>query len=424
MEGAILLQRDCVEVMVKSFEKRLEKARSKPGFSQSKILHYEIMKEYFEAVATAKERGKPLAWIGLLFPPEILIAMDIVPFVLDQYSIQLLASGRGYEYFDLGEGCGFDKESCSPHLAIIGAASIGLFPRPDMIVCAGPQPCDSQSTMFDLLADMYDVPTHWVNLPYRVDEEAEQSYKHELEDMIKFLEEQTSRKMDYEKLRWLLENGRETQDYFIKIQELRNHIPSPIGCREAFSFFGPRMASEGLPKTAQFMKVLYEEIEARVEAGQGAVNPEIFRIVTNGAYPFWYMQLFDWMEREYGAVISVDLSNSYPLEPVGDTSDPLLCFARKTFHSNPAVKTAILPYTWVAQQIGLKAKEIRCNASIFFAHFGCKQGCGRHRVVIEEIRRQANIPSLVLDIDAGNPAVVSAATIRNRLQEYFSMLAA
>lgn len=421
VDAASLIERDCLEVVAKSFDERIEKARSKPGM-ESKVLFYEIMRDYFNSVAHAKEEGKQVAWIGLLFPIEILLAMDVVPFVLDQYSIQLLASGRGFEYFDLGEGYGFDKESCSPHLAIIGAATIGLFPEPDMIVCAGPQPCDSQSTMFDVLSDMYRVPTYWCNLPYRYDDESVLHFKRELEGMVAFLEEQTGRKMDYDKLRWLLGNGRETQDSFIKLQELRNHIPSPIGCRDAFSFFGPRMAREGFPKTAQFIKAQYEEIKSRVDRGVGAIPNERHRLVINGAYPFWHMQLFDWMEKEFGAVVAVDLSNSYPLEPVGDSSDPLLCLARKTLASNVAVKTTVMPYTWVAQQIGKKAKELRCDCGIMFAHFGCKHGCGRQRVVVEEVRKQTGIPMLVLDIDAGNPMVVSANTMRSKVREYFAML--
>ena len=424
IDAEALIARDSVETMVETFSRRVAKAKTNPDFPHSKLLHYQCMLDYFERVANAKKNGQPLAWIGLLFPPEILLAMDVVPFILDQYSIQLIAMGRGFEYFDLGEGYGFDKESCSPHLAIIGGATVGLYPEPDMIVCAGPQPCDSQSTMFDVLADMTNAPTYWVNLPYRTDDEAVLYYRQELEGLANFLSEQTGRPFNHEKLREILEYGKKTQHYFLEIQKLRNRIPSPIGCRDAFMFFGPRMGNEGTPETLAFVKAQYEEIRERVERGEGAIPDERHRIVTNGAYPFWHMQLFDWMEKEYGAVVAVDLSNSYPLEPVGDTSDPLLCLARKTIFSNVAVKTATMPYGWTAQHIGDKAKELNCDACLFFAHFGCKHGCGRQRVVVEEVRKRAGIPSLVLDIDAGNPAIVSAATMRNKVHEYFTMLEA
>ena len=228
MDTAALIARDSVKTMAETFAKRVAKAKANPEFPRSKLLHYECMLDYFERAANAKEKGQPLAWIGLLFPPEMLLAMDVVPFILDQYSIQLIAMGRGFEYFDLGEGYGFDKESCSPHLAIIGGATLGLFPEPDMIVCAGPQPCDSQSAMFDVLGDMTDAPTYWINLPYRTDEEAILYYKKELEGLARFLSEQTGNPFNYEKLRWILENGKETQNYFLELQKLRDRIPSPI----------------------------------------------------------------------------------------------------------------------------------------------------------------------------------------------------
>jgi len=422
MDTAALLERDSLEKMIQSFEERITKARENPRIPKSKEIFYEIMKEYFENVYYARERGKPLAWIGLLFPPEILLAMDVVPFVVEQYIIQLLASGRGYEYFDFGEGYGFDKEACSPHLATIGAAQLGLVGKPDFIICAGPQPCDSQSAMFDVLADMFEVPIFYCNFPYRFDEEALEHFKRELQDMVRFLEEHTGRKMDLDKLRELIKNSQECQEYFMKLMALRDCIPSPLGARDAFSFFGPRMASEGKPKTTLFMKTLYEETKAKAERGEGVVEVERHRVVTNGAYPFWYMKLFDWMEQEFGAVVTVDLANCYPLEPVVDSEDPFYTLAHKTFCSNLAVKTAIMPYHWVAEQIGKKAKESHCDACIYFAHFGCKHGCGRNRVVLEQIKKHAGIPSLILDIDAGNPMVVTASQMKRKIEEYFHML--
>jgi len=424
MDTTALLQRDSIEGMIEGFEQRINSARQNPKIPKSKEILYEIMKEYFERIYYAREQGKKLAWVGLLFPPEIVLAMDIVPFVVEQYIIQLLASGRGYEYFDLGEAYGFDKESCSPHLATIGAAQTGLVGRPDFIVCAAPQPCDSQSAMFDVMADMYNTPIFYCNFPYRFDDEAIEHFKRELQDMVRFLEEQTGKKMDLDRLRELLRNSAECHEYSMKLMDLRDRVPSPLGARDAFSFFGPRMASEGLPKTTLFMKALYEETKAKADRSEGVVPVEKHRIVTNGAPPFWYMKLFDWMEQEYGAVVTVDLANSYPLEPVMDTSDPFLCLARKTFCSNLAVKTAIMPYHWVAQEIGKKARESRCDSCIYFAHFGCKHGCGRNRVVIEEVKRYTGIPSLILDMDAGNPMIVPASQMKARIHDYFTMLEA
>ena len=101
MDTTALLQRDSIEGMIEGFEQRINSARQNPKIPKSKEILYEIMKEYFERIYYAREQGKKLAWVGLLFPPEIVLAMDIVPFVVEQYIIQLLASGRGYEYFDL-----------------------------------------------------------------------------------------------------------------------------------------------------------------------------------------------------------------------------------------------------------------------------------------------------------------------------------
>lgn len=149
---------------------------------------------------------------------------------------------------------------------------------------------------------------------------------------------------------------------------------------------------------------------------------ERHRYAANGAYPFWNMRLLDWLEKEYGAVAVVDLHNMTNLEPVGDTSNPMKCLARKVIYSNVAVSTAVAPYMHCVNTLVDRAIENKADSAIFFAHFGCKQGCGRSRLIVDQLKKRAGISTLILELDAGNPAVVSDAQMKMQLARYFDML--
>lgn len=407
--------------MVNMFEKRVkwQKENNRP---LSKQLMTQTMLNYFKRVRDAKQEGRILASTAVLFFPELLLAMDMAVFPIDQYSIQMLSAGFGYDFIGRGEAFGFSKEGCSPHIATVGMAAAGIFPKPDLMFAMGPAPCDSAAMLSEVLNHIYKCPIYWFSYPYREDEEAIQYMKEQVYEIIEFVEKNTPLRYDEDRLRQSLEIAKACQDYYLMTHNLRKSIPTPLSTREALSAFGPRMSSEGLPETVEFMKALYEETKEKVDKGIGAIPNERFRVVTSGAYPFWHLRLFDWMEEEFGAVVVMDFHNTVHLDPIGDTSDPIDCLARKTIRSNAAGRALVTPYSVLSKEVAERAIEFKCNASIFFAHFGCKQTCGFNRVHSEAIKEIVGIPTAIVDIDACNPLIVSVDQMKSQISKYFDML--
>ena len=409
--------------MIERFQKRLEwqEAHGRP---HSKLIYTQCMMDYYTRVKEAQEQGKPLAITSILFYPEILLSMGVVTFAAEQYAIQLIASGLGLDYIDKGEAYGFPKEGCSPQKATIGLALEGILPKPDFIVATAQSPCDSSAVMIENLVHIYQSPIYFLNLPYRYDDAGMRALKAELEDLITFVEGQTGLKYDPEKLREFLNNSKEAHDYYLKAHALRARVPTPLGGRDSFSSFGIRMFSEGMPETVEFMKAYYEETLEKAEQGEGAVPNERFRVLVNGAYPFWDMPIFDWMEKEFGAVLVSDLHTRFLSTPVDTSGDPLEALARKALISNMGARAFCAPYTERSIELAERAKEYGCNASIYFANFGCKQGCGLIRVVSDAVREYLGVPTVIVEDDAGDPRIVSDAQMKATLAEYFKMLAA
>ena len=416
-----------IEEMVRFFDKRLQYIQTHPE-RKSRELHTQIMRAYYQRVADSFRGEVPLAWISIILPPELFLSMDLIHFVAENYTIQMLAMGKGQQYFDIGAQYGFPTEACSPHLATIGIAKAGILPAPKVMIGIAAPPCDSMTTMFENLSHIYKCPTFWLDWPYRdeadIGEEAIQHFKRELEEMVEFVEEHSGARLNHKRLQEFLEISKITQDYYLKIHELRKNIPSPLNTREAYATFGIRITSEGKPETIEYYESLYQEAMDKVERGIGAVDGERHRMISCGGYPFWYLKLFDWLEEEYKAVMVVDIHNFIQLERIGDTSDPLECLARKMVKSWVAAKSLMRPYGYTADELAQRALEYKADSFLYFAHFGCKQGCGRFRVVLDTVKEKTGIPAVIVDMDIANPTIVTAPQIQARVKQYFQMLEA
>lgn len=410
-----------LEAMVKSFEKRLQ-WQKEHGRSLSKQLYTKVMMEYFDRAAHAHDLGKPLAFTSVLFFPEILNSMGVINFAPGQYAIQLMVQGYSSEYLDKGLARGLSSELCSANIAAIGMAADGIFPMPDIMLSTGQQPCDSAAIESELLNDIYKVPIYWFNYPYRIDPETIAYLEKEFRDLIAFVECHTSAKYNEDALRECLETAKECHDLYLQVMELRSKVPCPLGLRDAYQASSVRTFLEGLQETVEVYKAQLAEVKERVDKGIGAIPNERFRVVVGGVFPFWNMRIFDWLEKEFGAIVVIDFRNRCHMERVGDTSPPIACLAQKIIYAYPLGRTQCLPNPEIAQEGARVAKDAQCNASLYFTHFGCKITCGGHRITSDTLRDIAGIPTLVVDVDAYDPRVVPESQIKDKLCQYFEML--
>ncbi|MBI1987145.1 MAG: 2-hydroxyacyl-CoA dehydratase [Nitrospinae bacterium] len=415
-------ERDLMESVVASFEQRLNYRRAHPA-AKSKELYVQAMKDYFEMVLRAKEEGKHLAWTSFAVPVELFYAMDTVPFLVEQFCItdlvQRIAQGQGLEYFDIGAGTGFSTETCSPHLATVGMAKDGALPKPDFIIGAN-SPCDSGLVAFYVLNSLYQCPSFYLDYPYLAGEEAIRYFKRDLERMVKFLEEQTGKKMDYDRLREVMKSSGKAHNDYLKTMQLRKATPAPFGGREAFSLMTIKIYTEGLPQTTEFFETLYRENQEKVDRGEGVLADERHRIAWFGGYPFFFTRITDWMEENFQTVVVGDGLCLIPNTPVEDLSDPLECLARKNMGASYWKITR--SFCHVAEDLGDLSKEFGIDGAVFFASLGCKQNGGQMRMFQDVWREKLGIPTLILDGDVMDPRVVSAEQMKVRLREFFPLL--
>lgn len=414
---------DYLKQVVEAYEQRLQQKRARPT-TRSSELGTQIMLDYFQRVHRAQEEGKPLAWVSFGVPVEIFYAMDIVPFLVEQFAITVVVQGfregKGFEYFDYGIGTGFSKEACTAHIVPVGMAKAGVLPPPDVAVCSS-VPCDSSLMTFEVLTDMYRCPSFWLDYPYRERNGREIDYfRQEFADLIAFLEEHTGRKLDPDRLRETLEISRETNEIYARILELRKTVPAPFGGREGWNIIMNIRYVDGLPGTLEYFKAFYQETQEKIARGEGHLSDERHRLIWVGGYPFFFMRVIDWVEEQYGAVVVGEAQNSVKHLVGGDTSDPLEFLARKA--AGFGIWRVFRDFGTIAPELVEQAKALKADGAIYFASAGCKQGCGITRLLRDTWGEAAGVPTLILDGDILDPRVTSVAQIQAQLQKFFAML--
>ena len=407
--------------LIQGYQKRREKSGDSPGKKSDEHLT-QVMKGYFERVRYARERNKPLAWVTLFFPSILLEAMDIVPFVAEQYVIQLIGQGIGTRYFEVGDGYGTSMESCSPHRAMIGMAISGELPQPDLILTTSPLTCDSSVGTFEILADFFKCPAYFLDYKYPYNFNAVPYLKKELEELIAFLEKETGKKLNHHKLEESLNIAQQTLNYDVQINELRKAIPCPISARGVMPLLWTRLCGEGRPETLSFAQSLYQETGDRVAQGKGVIEGDTIRLAWNGPLPFFDMKIVNWMEKNYGAVIVLDLLNYLPARADFEPPSDLLEWLAMLNLSHPGVRMSGAYDEEVRVQLKKVFREARLDGSIFFAHFGCKQVPGMSRLMIDDIKEAAGIPTFVLDGDILDQRIASGNVLRAKLTEYITMI--
>lgn len=222
-----------------------------------------MVKAMYRAALDAQAEGKPRAYafvVGLF--DEILIAMDVTPIWIENYA-GLCAAKRDVERFiSKSDNDGFAGALCTYCTVNIGfdalRADSGEIPThapdggmatPTMMIGTGSTGCDPRHKLFQTLRRYHkDVPVYVQNLilpsPTANIKEVQDYYVkymvEELKGLVEFMEKQTGRKMDWDKLNEIIDIANETYRLRYEIDVIREAVPSPMPMQDAMRYMGIR----------------------------------------------------------------------------------------------------------------------------------------------------------------------------------------
>jgi len=402
--------------------------RSKKGLNATRQLSPILKEEYFKAYKAKQER-KPVAWVTVYTPVEILHAMDITPVYPENYAAMCAAKQRSAEFCEAAEREGYSKDLCSYFRSNLGTVLTKQsvlkhdMAAPDLLI-ATTCLCDAHLKWFETLSRVFNCPLFFLDAPYnkksqdydQLDKEYVNYYVDQVKDLIIFLEQLTSTRLDWNRLENTIELSDQASMLWEEICELRKAVPSPMSAVDTFSDIALLITQPGNQLAVDFFTRLRDEVKALVAEGKGVIPNEKYRIWWD-MVPMWYdMGLFNYLESK-GAVVAAEYFNLGWASRL-DAKKPLESLARKYITS-----------AWGNSPLDRKfdrtlkfVQDYKIDGALIFSNWGCRPYCIGQLELQKVLKTKLNIPSLIIDGDIADPRVHSEKPLLTRLDAFLESI--
>jgi benzoyl-CoA reductase/2-hydroxyglutaryl-CoA dehydratase subunit BcrC/BadD/HgdB len=383
---------------------------------------YQVQRSYWDSVYEAHEKGIPLILHSPSFPPELIYAFGAVPLCLDSLAARLASLDIGVgPYVDIAEKY-IPDHICSLNKTGIGLALSGDMRKPDALIYAA-IPCDSARIAYPLIAEHLGVPHFCVDTPYEQNERGYEYVANEMRGATRFLEEVTGKKLDWNRLVKVIEYSNQAYELIGQIAELRKTVPCPLPGRLLVlnQVFGFQIGSQEL---VEFLRGQYDMGKEKVQRKEGHLREEKFRIawIQN---PIWFdTGIYDWMEKQYGAIVTMDAFGSQESLPVvnpWDNTEVYKVLGKRVLRS-PMPHRSSGPAEFWMEAITQIITEYKCNVAIFTGHVGCKHTWAVGKLIKDMISDRFGIPILSVDVDGLDPRYRKSESIKDRIKNFMGMI--
>jgi benzoyl-CoA reductase/2-hydroxyglutaryl-CoA dehydratase subunit BcrC/BadD/HgdB len=292
-------------------------------------------------------------------------------------------------------------------------------PKPDFLV-ASTGACDTHFKWFQVASRRLRRPLFLLDIPYdTTGSELERSqvehYVAQLEELISFLEKQTGRKFDIDRLKEVERLSDRTSKLWMEIQDYRKAIPTPMGARDAFSAVFFMLCIPGTEMASEFYERLRDELKELVEEKIGKIENERYRLVWDNL-PMWFnLGFFNYLNSLGAVVVAETFSHVWAGDL--DASKPLESLARKYL---PNFANAV-----TERRIDLifrLAREWSVDGVVLPTNRGCRMMSIGMTVVKDIVYERLGVPSLILDVDSSDWRSYNEAHVKAEIEAFMEML--
>jgi benzoyl-CoA reductase/2-hydroxyglutaryl-CoA dehydratase subunit BcrC/BadD/HgdB len=410
---------DVLQYITRSLNQILDRATRK---HPERRWMYQVQRIYWESVYEAHKKGLPLIWHSSSFPPELIYAFGAVPLCMDSVAVRLASLDLGVrDYVDIAQRYVPDYV-CALNKTGIGLALSGDMQKPDGLIYAA-TPCDSARIAYPLIADHLGVPHFCIDTPYEQNERGYEYIGNEMQEATFFLQDVIGHQVDRNRLAQVIEYSNQAYELIDRIAGLRKVVPCPLPSRLLLlnEIFGIMTGSQEI---IDFLRTEYDIGKGKVERKEGHLTEEKYRVawIQN---PIWFdVGIYDWLEKEYGAIVTMDAFGFQKSLPIDDPRDEREVFKGlgKRLLRQPMIHGSSGPTEyWIELVTGI-IKDYQCNAAIFAGHVGCKHTWAVGKLIKDIISDQFGIPTLVFDVDALDPRYKRSEGIKNGIKNFMETI--
>ncbi len=380
-----------------------------------------------------KKAGKPVVWSCALAEKELFYAMDLFPFYPEQFAALCAVSRKTREsekeairLARIAEQAGYSTDLCGYERVATGYVIDGDLPNaplggmapPDLLVTTS-STCDVRLKWFEDMAQRLHVPLFTLDRPERAFDSIMKHpqpheiryYRSQLEDFFSFVTSITGKRYDPDRLNECLDWAYKSNELRLEILELRKAVPSPMGSADSFTTMYPGMYCSGTKKAYEFYRALRDEVKAKVDAGQGQIESERFRLLWYGI-PIWFnMGIFNYFEPLGGVFAYEPTYSPYPWPP-RNRQDPLTEIAVRTLFTGTSVRSKFINATLE------QCKEYKVIGAVL----ACLITCRPYYIATLEVQRilekELGIPTVLVECDLVDERTFSEGQVMTRLDAF------
>jgi benzoyl-CoA reductase/2-hydroxyglutaryl-CoA dehydratase subunit BcrC/BadD/HgdB len=241
--------------------------------------------------------------------------------------------------------------------------------------------------------------------------------RHQFEEFILFLESQTGKGFDRDRLAEVIRYSGQAAILWKEVLDQCVHRPSPMSCFDAFINMAPIVTLRGTKEVVDFYRDMKAELAERILQGVSAVPEEKFRLLWDNI-PIWFkMRELSELFASYGACLVADTYTSAWVFEGIETPDPLegLSQAYSQVYLNISLDL-------MADRVMTLIKRFSADGLIIHSNRSCKPySLGQYdiqRIILESM----GVIGLVLEADMTDARVYSDAQIKTRVEAFMETL--
>jgi len=376
--------------------------------------------ENFDEVLESVNTGKPVVWVEWILNAELLAAFDVAAFC--SAALNIVANVESMkapsQLIEEAEKQGTPVEYCSAMKLNVGAYLTKQIPQPALII-AGSHPCDTNVSVAQTMEYLTGVPSYIFDFPYWKDEDCYKYTEEQIWKQIEFLENFFGRKINWDRLREMLERVNEFNFYLSEICEMHKAVPCPGTMINLCFAWVVREINLASPYTLKLARGLYEAVKKNYNCGKGIVKKEKIRVLLWFPPIAFFTYLFKWMENEFGAVIVADFIGQVSTVPIDtSTNESMIRDLARTQMNLAMGRQCHGPVEFITDEMEKFFDDYQVDCMIFTGHQGCKHGWAAVKI-IQDICAARNMPALYLTVDIMDQRCLDEQGVRNEITAFF-----
>jgi len=384
-----------------------------------------------DRVVRAYEEGRPFIANNYCTAPELGEAMDLPWFMLFDAPFTLMGRQTLSEVIDESVVLGLGTDLCTAVRTNIYYVVKNLVPVPTAAV-GFVFPCDGMPMLHQVMGHesscWRDVPLICPDpAPYFHDGSARgiDYFANELRKTVAFLEEHTGKKLDFDKLKAILEESNKHYELWRDYNDLRRAVPAPhghtMGGQTCYSL--AQIFAVGDPEATVWFQDLVDLTVAKVAAGKGVIEgKQEIRLFWFDLNPVTFAADFmPWLEEEFGAVVVMDMLGNHDYTTIDTSSEQEIWrgLAKRGLFDTPMVRQSIGTADGFVNDLVRIVKDYKIDVVVWPGHMGHKEMLGTYGIM-REACRDLGVHFLDIRMDIWDDRYTSVDQIKDKFTRFFS----